>query len=223
MNILQSLLEYLKTRSIFLKLFDLVFILLLIAGVSTGYIFATNFTEITGVTRPVDEYQDFITVLENNKKVDEILEQVLAMSNGSRVGVYQFHDGINGFGRIPFFYYSQTFEKLKPGISSETAQTQRIPLSVDIELGTFADNRCYMNRKIEPATPNGHMMKSRGVISYARCPIFDLKDKLVGFVGVDYVNMADVPKDEKEETVLLQSLKRMTDLVAGALILKDTN
>lgn len=187
MEKLAALFKYLGERPLVLKIIDMILILTVAFGLATAYIVATNFKDLF-LTAEQQEYNQFVNAVEINHQISEILKKLRIEVNASRVGIYQFHNGTTGMGNIPFFFYSQTFESIGPGISSELNRNQRISITIDPRLRQMAAESPFdYSKRIDTNDSFGHILESQGVREYYRIALFSLDDKFIGFLMIEYL------------------------------------
>lgn len=211
MKALELLLLYLNKRPITAKIIDVLTILVLCTGIGTAYVLATNFHTLF-LTEKEIEYGKFLAAAENIRQINDILTKLRDETESSRVGVFQFHNGTVGIGDIPFFFYSQTFEVVNSGVSSELANNQRISLSVDPHVILLKVQEFDYDNMIDDSSALDHMFRTRGVKQYYRHAVYSLHGEFVGFITIEYNDVRVIDKDEIQEI-----MSRYSGAITGLL------
>ena len=207
-----SLFKYLSERPLVLKIIDVILILVVAFGLSSTYIIATNFKALF-LSDSQREYNEFVSAIESNKQIAVILEKLRNELAAARVGIFQFHNGTTGLGNVPFFYYSQTFESISPGISSELSKNQRISISIDPIVNEMAAGIQFSYEEVDPNTPFGHHLNTQGIKQYYRQALISLDNTFMGFVMVEYVDGRDLDMEKAQEI-----MQRYASAVSGILV-----
>lgn len=213
MDKLASIFKYLGDRPLVLKIIDMILVLIVVFGVSSAYIIATNFKAIF-LSDTEKEYNEFVNAVEANKQITNILERLRSEFGAARVGIYQFHNGTMGVGNVPFFFYSQTFESIGPGISSEMNENQRISISIDAGVNAMTNGTPFdYSDDIDNTSSFGHILVSQGVVQYYRHALYTLDNKFIGFIMVEFQN-----KKELDPQKVADTLERYGSAISGILI-----
>jgi hypothetical protein len=211
-GLLGTLLYYLQNRSPLRLLLDLFFIIMVTICLAGGWIVSINFNQIFFPNKLEAEHLQ--NTIQQNKEIEIILQKTLEQTGASRAYLYKFHDGTVGVNGISFFYISNTVEVVSPGISHEILNEQRIPISLTPGLETLNKNECITVMKIESNSLYFYHASRSGTVAFSLCPVYDLDNSLVGFIGVDYVGQFPVKTKEDIEVINRDSSR----LITGALV-----
>ncbi len=208
MEKLASIFKYLGDRPLVLKIIDMILVLIVVFGVSSAYIIATNFKAIF-LSDTEKEYTEFVNAVEANKQITNILERLRSELAASRVGIYL------GVGNVPFFFYSQTFEAIAAGVSSEMNKNQRISISIDTTVNAMTDGEAPFDYSVEvdQTTSFGHILASQGVIQYYRHALYTLDEKFIGFIMIEYQY-----RKELDPKMVRNVLQRYGSAISGILL-----
>lgn len=210
-NNVELFLRYLQDRPIVLKLIDVSLIAVVVLTIGATYIVAMNFNNLFMNGAQI-EYERFINAAETNQKINTILTTMREETGAARIGIFQFHNGTTGIGDLPFFYYTQTFEAIAPGMSSELQNNQRISMTVDPDIIVLKETHFGTYREIEPSTPFGHMLVNRGVTQMFRHAIYSITGEFVGFLTLEFV----IPTNMSDEKIK-GTLARYAGAISGYL------
>lgn len=127
----------------------------------------------------------------DNKRINEILYDLLIDTKADRSYIFQFHNGKKGLSGIEFLFMTNTHEQVMPGISSEISTLQSVPISIGTEmLGELVNgdgSKCWEVSKIKDTATRGILERQADKYLCFEL-IHDTYDNPIGFVGIDYVN-----------------------------------
>lgn len=200
--------EYLKSTGIIKMAVQGLIVIIVSINISFFYILATNFQYVveTFYTKATITHEDLIKQLKTTIKINFILENLLRdIPESSRSYIFKYHDGIKGVSSLAFLFQSNTHEVVKPGVSSEISKLQHLPINLSPErLEAFINRKCYyyiVNSSNKNIAFN-QLLKQRGIIAITAYPLYNLEDKLIGYVGIDFNDM--IPENIKETKKILR-------------------
>lgn len=206
------LLRYLKTISTIKMFFQALILIFFVASLSTIYLITTNFDYFSTFFSTYNE-DEIRKSIENNLKINFYLEESLDdLIDSSRVYIYKFHNGIKGVNNVPFLFQSNTHEVISAGISSEITNSQIIPITINTDkIYSFLNNQCYKYIVDQSTSVHNQILKNKGVKFMIACPLYDLQNILIGFIGVDYNisipnNVNDIENYLKEISIKIKEL-----------------
>lgn len=134
------------------------------------------------------ETVDMTTVLQQDARIEDIMEEFMYKVNADRCYIFQFHNGINYYSGEHMHRMSNTYEAVRDGISEEKMNLTNLQIK---------DFRWFLEEVVEGdlyiidinAIPDGAtraILQSQGIKSMAVAPIF-VRGAFVGYIGVDYV------------------------------------
>ena len=149
------------------------------------------------------------------------LEYIQSQSGCARAYVFEFHNGEHFFSGRGQQKFSCTYEHVRPGVSSESLNSQGHRISNYnkyiyslVQDGEFA----YLDVDEMPDEAFKSRLKSKGVHALYNVPIKTLNGKIIGILGIDYINPRkkfdfgeDHPDPEK-------FMRRQARVVSGYLI-----
>lgn len=121
-------------------------------------------------------------------KVNERLEHLLEGTHGSRVYIFQFHNGVTYYTGQHAQRFTCTYEIVSEGISREADNLQNLQVSIfawwiDETLG---GRMLYKDIQTMPDYTTKVMLEQQGVESIVCLPLIS-QGRVIGIVGVDYV------------------------------------
>lgn len=193
---------YLANTKPLMLLFHLVYVTLVCAVFSAGYVIAFHWTSLIRIYDEAHSIQSFSANLkvsvETDNEIRTALDRLNKQTTGIRAYVYRYHNGLAAISGVPFFFQTMTHEVISPGASRLMPYEQRIPVGISMNINhAFIENHCAIisHADSDPQHQDYYFFQSRGSRSLVRCPIYLSNGDLFGFVGVDFAN--DV-KDIKE-------------------------
>lgn len=132
----------------------------------------------------------------DEERIIKKLENILGKYNADRAWIAEFHNGDTNYSGKSFQKFSETYEEVKRGVSTEALTTQAIPTSVFVRFFTQLNNEGYyflkdinqINKTDLIAPSIESFLVSRGIISYFAVAIKDIKGNFVGILCLDGVN-----------------------------------
>ena len=134
-----------------------------------------------------------------------------------RINIFQFHNGERFVGTNDSFKrLSNTFETCSPGISSEAATMQSLPVSLCSMCIKYLMQNPYLHAKnVEDCPPlkgNINLIRSRGVKSIYKVPVFNLQNRMIAYMSAEWVFEEH---DYVEEEVA--KMQEIASLISGYL------
>jgi hypothetical protein len=207
-QIIHLFFDYLKNTKPLLLLFHLVYVTLICAIFSTGYVVAFHWTSLIRIYDEAHSIQSFSanlkTSVETDNEIKMALDKLNKQTGGIRAYVYRYHNGLAAISGVPFFFQTMTHEVISPGTSRLMQYEQRIPVGISMNINhAFVENHCAVipHADADPQHQDYYFFQSRGSRSLIRCPIYMSNGDLFGFIGVDFAN--DI-KDIKDVTKLIE-------------------
>lgn len=154
-------------------------------------------------------------IVEESIKNDSILitkiNEILDISGGDRVGIYQFHNGGEYYTGRSMQKLSMTYELSNPGISKIQLERQNIPTSAcHPTLDPLVKNKISSYPNVSDMKDSIYKYYSieSGAKSLYQWTIQDLQDRVIGYLQIDFINRKRTLSDElieiiKEESLLL--------------------
>ena len=175
---------------------------------------------ITGVVSPVvlqvtrffllKSSASKITKYKDTNKDEELivrkLENLLVKYKADRAWIAEFHNGETIYSGKSFQKFSETYEEVVKGISSEALNTQSIPTSIFVrffnELNTkgyyFLKNIKTVNSKDHVGLSLESFLEARSIVSFLAIAVKDINGNFVGILCLDGVRS---PLELSEEDV----------------------
>lgn len=150
-----------------------------------------------------------------NEDVYRALEYILDNLNADRVVVYEFHNGDIYYSGSSQQKFSNTYEVLSEGVSSELKNQQNLRVSsFNRFIKPLIDNDEYSFGEISNIDNVGikEFFEDQGTKSTFCVPIKLLTGKIIGILGVDFVKGTKV-LDDKEK----KFSKNQATIIAGYL------
>ena len=125
------------------------------------------------------------------KTIKNILERVLHKTNSDRVYVFEFHNGNQSFGGLPFLKMTNTYEVHKPRVKSEIHKRESMPFLLFQHFVDAIYEKEYVimdvNKKTDEFTSAEYgVLEARDIQFTLRAKITDLNQKVIGYLGIDY-------------------------------------
>jgi hypothetical protein len=137
--------------------------------------------------------------LEMSQRVNDKLSEVLEMADGSRVYIFQFHNGVTYYTGQHAQRFTCTYEIVGKGISREATNLQNLQVSIfswwinEVLKG----NMVYSDINEMSDYTTMITLKQQGIESIICYPIIH-QGKIVGIIGIDYVNRSTNIVDNEE-------------------------
>ena len=137
--------------------------------------------------------------LEMSQRVNDKLQEVLEMADGSRVYIFQFHNGVTYYTGQHAQRFTCTYEIVGEGISREANNLQNLQVSIFSWwiAEVLKGNMVYSNINEMKDYTTMVTLKQQGIESIICYPIIS-KGKIVGIIGIDYVNRSTNIVNNKE-------------------------
>lgn len=131
----------------------------------------------------------------DESKITKKLESILEKYKADRAWIAEFHNGETNYSGKSFQKFSETYEEVARGISSEALNTQAIPTSVFVRFFNELNTKgFYYLENVESIKNNdlvGHAVESfltsRSIKSYLAVAIKNIKGDFIGILCVDSV------------------------------------
>ena len=183
-----------------------------------AYSFIGHYASKVGETT---NYSGFKSTMTNYAAVNRILETFLPRYHISRIGIARFHNSFLDIGANQVYSFSYESMIAAPGVQSNIEELQRVPTAAVAEiLPDLFDGRPIFlwTRELDHGSMKELFVK-RGVRAELFIPIFNLSDRLIGFLAVVWLNETEVPK-ESERKEMTQELSKIAARV-GAFLSSD--
>lgn len=202
MNEIKNILEQLR------KTKTLVIIILLIAFILFYY--KSLITEV--VETEIDSADEIKKDITNNVLIQQMLNELMLKYKADRAYVFQFSNSVFYYDQTHRNHTSMSFEVCANGISYESRQLQKLPVSLfPIFLQEIMLDKCrYEDIDCLQETSTRISLKEQGIKSLIVAPYF--KDgKFVAYIGLDYV------KDYNELNFNYHEFKQKTNEIGRIL------
>jgi hypothetical protein len=196
-SVLQLFLRYFKTVHPVRMFLHLVWLAGLMIMGSMTYIITFHFQPVMDSWQKSRSINHFKTELHTSiaidTKVTQELSSLLNETQSDRSYVFRFHNGIPSVAGVPFIFQSNTHEIIRAGVSRVILFSQRIPSSLNSHSNQeFTKRQCvtFTNLDDDLNSINHWYFETRQARSMLRCPIFTRDGDIVGFVGLDWLQVA---------------------------------
>ena len=139
---------------------------------------------------PTEIKTAMLSAVDNSIKIDNLLKKIMNKIGADRAYVFQFHNGTRLVNGRHFYYYSNTHEVVGPGVSSEIANLQMLPISILITswLPKLIRGKGFASDTInETHEYSRKILEDQGIISLSIVPLMDKTNIYpIGFMGVDF-------------------------------------
>ena len=160
-----------------------------------------------------------------NANVYTALQYLLEEARADRAYVLEFHNGEHYFSGRGQQKFSCSYEVVREGISAESEQSQnhRVSnyhhyISEMVKDGHFS----YSDTKLINDVPFVQMLNQKGVNAIYNVPLKTLNGKIIGILGIDFVNSSPKTKeigfDKSADKTLQDFLRHQARIIAGYLI-----
>lgn len=194
-SMLEVLLDYLRTTTPVSLFFHLLYIILICATLSFSYVVTFHWATVVQIYTEAHNIKGFGTNLknsvENDIKLNEILDRIRTQTGATRAYIYRYHNGLAAINGVPFFFQTNTHESISPGANRLLPYEQRMPASFNYNQNQlFVKNACYVvtDADSDKENQNYYAFQSRSAKAFIRCPIYLDHGDLFGFVGIDFNN-----------------------------------
>jgi len=149
-----------------------------------------------------------------NENILSLLKRINKKLNADRVYIFEFHNGTYFSSGLPMQKFTCTYEVVGDGISAEchnpgeyrVSNFNEYIMGIINERDFIVEDTTKM--RAHPLLKN--LLTEKGVKSLYNFPIRDLKNKTIGFIGVDFVK-ENVSLDEEN----VNHIRAAAKLVAG--------
>jgi len=170
----------------------------------------------------VQQHHDTMkTRLKITPEVKSVLRELLLQTHASRAFVFEFHNGTNNFGGLPFVYMSNTYEVLGQTATSQMAARQKMPFTLYDSLITKILNEEVVtvdtrNRVGDFDSLVYKTIEKRGTTVLICTKLIDEHKRIIGFLGVDFCGDFD-KTIFKNDAGALKTLEKIVYREAQAL------
>lgn len=166
----------------------------LISGVVSPVVLQLTKFFLAGLSTKKTHYKD---TAENELIISKKLNNILEKYNADRVWIAEFHNGETNYSGKSFQKFSETYEEVRRGVSSEALTTQTIPTSIFVkffnELNTTGFYFCKSVKDISKDKNNPDLvglalesfLESRSITSFFSTAIKNIKGDFVGILCLD--------------------------------------
>ena len=213
----QIVMRYLKTVHPLRMLWHLVWMFCVLSMLSTTYIITFHFQPVMDLWLKSESMNNFARELQTSVAVDtktkEELERVLTTTGASRVYIFRYHNGTPSPNNVPFIFFTNTHEIIKPGANRVIDLTQRIPARLIHAMHIdFIKAKCVLVNNLNKNTNSATywLFQTRNSIATGRCPFFSSKSDLIRFIGIDYTSEIADTAIRSTENIIHDSAKNLT-------------
>lgn len=163
---------------------------------SVGYAFVNGYASKFG-ERFANEYPTFRASVETYTVIDTLLQHLLIESRAARIVVSRFHDNVRDIGGGSVFYSTAETLVTGPGVAGNIDELRDVPASTfSTVLPLLLDHKSLLLHVSDmQTTAMRELYQKRGVHGILFVPIYDLSDRLIGMVSMDWMADADIPVD----------------------------
>ena len=151
--------------------------------------------------------------------INALIERTLLRARACRVYVFEFHNGTQTMGGLPFLKMTNTYEALGEGAKSEAHRRENMSLQL---YSSFIDALCandYLVMDVNDRTGDYSQLVyetlvERGIAVTVRAKIMDINKKVIGYLGIDFCN------EEPDSATVRDSVGIVQDVAVelGALL-----
>ena len=152
-----------------------------------------------------------------NENILLLLKRLIKTLDAGRVYIFEFHNGNYFSSGLPMQKFTCTYEVVEDGISAECHNPGEYRVSNFNEyIMNIIKQRDFIIEDVDsmqekPLLKN--LLIQKGVKSLYNFPIRDIKDKTIGFIGVDFVK-ENVKLNEENINQLRAAAKLVTGYIA---------
>ena len=164
---------------------------------------------------PAETREAMVDSVNRTTAINKTLAAMMDSTNADRAYLFQFHNGARLVSGKHYYYYSNTHEIVRPGVSSEMGGLQKLPMSLLvptwIPLLIRGDSFAEWTRD-EKHEYSKKLLEDQGIVYIAISPIMDeTKSYPIGFVGIDYVG-----SEVNENAIII--VKEYTAIIRNTLL-----
>lgn len=155
--------------------------------------------------------------MEIEPKIDKILQATMDSLNASRIFILEPHNGTSTLNGIPFWYLNMSFERTRHDVSEvkrlyKDIEANEFPLAYHV----FCDHE-WMGTIDELSKIDTKLSRFMTVNDAEYMDVISMMgtDTFLGFVGITYTNVEDVPEQTKRLSVLHSAVQRITIYLDG--------
>ena len=160
------------------------------------------------------------TIARSGLNVYQALDFILKETNADRAYVFEFHNGEKFFSGRGQQKFSCTYETVRPGVSAEclASQSHRISNFNKYIKSLISEGQSF-SLDVESVEDSSFasILKNKGVEAFYNVPIKTLNGKIIGILGVDYINSIDDFKLKEEKNIGL-FMRRQARIIGGYLV-----
>lgn len=163
---------------------------------SMGYAFVNGYATKFG-ERFANEYPTFRQSVETYTVIDTLLQHLLIESHAARIVVSRFHNSVRDIGGGSVFYVTGETIVTGPGVAGNIDELKDLPASTfSAVLPLLLDHKSLlMHINDAQNVAMRELYQKRGVKAILFVPVYDLSDRLIGMMSMDWMAEADVPSD----------------------------
>lgn len=166
------------------------------------------------------KYKD---TFKDESRITKKLESILEKYKADRVWIAEFHNGETNYSGKSFQKFSETYEEVSRGISSEALNTQSIPTSVFVRFFNELNTKgFYFIKNVDQLTSNDlvglaleSFLTSRSIKSFLAIAIKNIKGDFVGVLCLDSTDTS-LGVDDKAIQDLTYSAASLAGYLEGA-------
>jgi hypothetical protein len=139
----------------------------------------------------------------------------------SRAYVFEFHNGGSYFSGRGQQKFSCTHEVVDPGVSAECTFSQDHRVSnYSVYINELIAGGSFSSTSLDSVEDSGFraLLSNKGVKGLYNVPIKTLNGKVIGILGVDYINVIEEFPEPKQGESTKEFMSRQARLIAGYLV-----
>lgn len=166
----------------------------LITGVISPVVLQiTKFFLLKSSTSKITKYKD---TNKDEELIVKKLENLLIKYKADRAWIAEFHNGETNYSGKSFQKFSETYEEVAKGISSEALNTQSIPTSIFVRFFNELNTKgFYFLRDVKGISSKDliglsleSFLETRSIVSYLAIAIKDINNNFVGVLCLDSIH-----------------------------------
>ena len=155
--------------------------------------------------------------MEIEPKIDKLLQVTMDSLDASRIFILEPHNGTSTLNGIPFWYLNMSFERCESGVSDvkrlyKDIEANDFPLAYQVYINHEWTGNISELAKIDPKL-NKFMTINDAV--YMDVVAMMGTETFLGFVGITYTHLEDVPCEAKRKRVLHSTAQKITVYLDG--------
>lgn len=148
--------------------------------------------------KPTMQQDHFTQTLTNGRQIQSSLDRTLGFCSADRVCLFEFHNGLENLGGIPFMSSKLTYIALKPGVDiTPELMAHSTPMSAFVDFTERVWNNPQSPKVVKLASADLKHQLMKAIHSNNGCefafaaPVCDTYGNAVGMITVEYNRKAD--------------------------------